>query len=323
MFSENFRTIKSCMRLGAVYASLIDYEFKCPRSTFAIAVALESFFPNHCRMGPDEMKKLDLFSQIMIAANEYVDIGLSARMKRRRQDTFYDLLELENRTLNMLIELKDIFDQEYPMHKSVSEAFINDIVLLSSQRGDFLGKEDLYLELDSAIFEVACVGLFVKGFSLNKNAPSKNIDEIIAKYSHILLNYSSDENSNGLIIKLKSLHAISMLLKIDDDLRDDGIDKILGLPSWRRWQDANDAAIIQIKIKAFEDQVFQGCDLPSYSLNGIRLLSDWTSKLKAIINRNNTPNEIPIAGHRYFRDFSTTLRHELKRSNTLDVFCDT
>jgi hypothetical protein len=327
MSLEKCTLVKDFLQLGLTYVvSELQQEqgLKCPRATLAIACALHSTFPESVSLDAKNLKMLDLFSQLMIAANEYVDIGISAAIKRGKQETFYDLLELENRTFNKLLSLKLSFAEIYPEKKGVFEMFLSDLILLSENRSLFEDKMSTFLEIDSAIFEIGCVYLLA-GQQLEHGShispldnPLTDADYLIDKYSPILSNYNGPQNSDFLN-RLRSLHAISMLLKIDDDLRDNGLDRLLGLPNWKEWQSLSQGSIPQYR----RDLVFlaqQGITLPPFSLQLIQWLSDRSSKIKAKKNSANVPSETPISQHPYFTGGSTTFRHELLSSGKMDAF---
>lgn len=328
MLLEKYRLVADFFKLGVTYAvSELQEEqgLKCPRATLAIACALQSTFPESVCLNTKGLTMLDLFSQLMIAANEYVDIGISAELIRgKKQQTFYDLLELQNKTFNTLLFIKKSFAEKYPEKLDVCEIFLNELILLSENRSSFKDNIDIFLEIDSAIFENGCLNLLV-GQQLNCKSninplyPSLiTVNDLLNKYYPILSSYNGPLDTDFLY-KLRSLHAISMLLKIDDDLRDNGIDRLLGLPNWKEWQSLGQGDIPQRR-KELILLAQQGNTLPPFSLIFIQWLSDWSSKIKAKRNSANVPLETPISNHPYFTSGSTTFRHELESSGKIEVF---
>lgn len=130
---------------------------------------------------------------------------------------------------------------------------------------------------------------------------------------------------SGLLGRLQALHAVEMLLKIDDDTRGAYVDALLGLPSFVSWAKNTSLEtgksvqqILDDKRNTYTTIAVAAGYLPEVVVNGVRKLCEVTSVLKA--GNHQTATNIPLIQHPYFRSFSTTLRHELVNSGTIHLF---
>lgn len=200
------------------------------------------------------LSTLNQLLPVQIACNDFCDIGLSARRQRARSTPiqYTPLLELE-RALSKRLDtcLNAILDSSENSNPIVDN-FINECVLLSTNRNSaysinksahYLNSDsclpDTYLQIDSAIYQACTVGatmpdiLTTSGFDLLK--PCKNMGDLLTKYSFYTnhnVDLVSSEPRPTHRATILGLHALSMLLKINDDARGVDEDCLLGVPSY-------------------------------------------------------------------------------------------
>lgn len=301
-----------------------------PRTSLAIYNGINAAFPEECDSQPSTLRLLDAFAPVLIAGNEAADIGISARLNRgNKQSNFSSLLTLENMTKQVLQSKADAFTSEYPQHAAVAHNFTADLMILSSNRAQFSDKFDVFLEVDSAIFEAACIQLcapsVLRHAGVDFAQPVATPEQLIKKYMPFL---SMEPHVEDLPIvnRLKSLHAIEMLLKIDDDTRGVEPDTLLGLPSFVTWattraHETNRSVddLLNEKKESYFDILRSSPYMSVPMVNIIRGLCELTSIHKA--QRTGVDNHIPLPRLPYFHRFTTTLRHELYSTGILhDLF---
>lgn len=303
-------------------------KLKLPRTSLTIMNGISMAFPEESVINPKNIRLIDDFAPLMIATNELADIGVSARLKRQvKQRNFYPLFELEKMIRMMHGEIQASFTNRYPQHADTARAFSHDLETLSTSRNTFESEEDTFLEFDSAIFEGACIALvaprILEELDFDYSALTTSPLELRLKYEPFML--KNPILDSGILGRLQALHAVEMLLKIDDDTRGAYVDALLGLPSFVSWAKKTSLEtgksvqqILDDKRNTYTTIAVAAGYLPKVVVNGIRKLCEVTSVLKA--ENHQIATNIPLIQHPYFRSFSTTLRHELTQSGTMDLF---
>ena len=310
-------------------------EVPIPRTSLAMFNGIASTFPESTKEGRREKAlKLSRFSPILIALNEAADIGISAdlRLKKGNIPSWKTkaLVMLKNRAFQDLNERKQTFLEQYPEEKEAIENFIKDFLFLSEHRGDFSPNNyPDFLELDSGIFVAICLHITVPdiakeaGIDLSKDV--NNLDDLKEKYSLFLLKDSDKRKFSPLEEKIRSLHALEMILKIRDDVndkRDSNIDAILGLPNFWRYAEKEETAKPYLALKDLHNAYMKIAkkEFPKPVPTLTSLLCSITSRIKSKKSSRSTKIiEDPENFHHFFgkRKQTTTLRHEMNASSVL------
>src|SRR3989344_5224233 len=221
-----------------------DGQLPIPRTTLAITCALERVFPEKVNeVGRCEVIRIiGSLSPLLVSLNEAADIGISARLRREsgcRQPQFLPLLMLENGLMLDLHRKYEAFSDSNGNGKAklVADVLINDSLLLSKERRDFSGAaQRSWLELDSGLCEVACQALVfpevLESAGIDfPGRPCRTVGDLLSKYSLLILGEADGvENMEYSQRRILGLHCAEMLLKVSDDIRGGGVDRLLGLP---------------------------------------------------------------------------------------------
>ncbi len=201
-------------------------------------------------------RALDLQELVAIWLNEYTDVGISAYFERQTAngERYVGLLELENRLREKVSsgvkQYMDIHNGPQEAHiPGLLEGFVNDAVLLSKERRSPELSRAEYLDLDSAIHEVAFMGAvspkILQGTRIPYKLNCSNVSELKRKYGLFLSDEPGMQDLNEYQRNALYLHSLSMLLKIQDDGIDgmsENTDGRLGLVSYGGMSEAERAA---------------------------------------------------------------------------------
>lgn len=208
--------------------------------------ALESQFgleTNELKIG-GLARMSDLQEHVAIWTNELADLGVSARIRRAtaQGEHYSALLSFENKLRGKVEEGIDVFASQYPSlgeinTRAILEAFSHDAVSLSSLRRSFTNPSE-YLDLDSAIHEIPFIACYDPqlpqhlGIDVYRTCNSEV--DFREKYALFLDKSPHNDSYNSSQARVRQLHGLSMLLKMEDDLSEDGdVDVVLGTKTFR------------------------------------------------------------------------------------------
>jgi hypothetical protein len=287
-----------------------------PRTSLAIFNGIKTIFPDEVRdQGEAEaLKRVADLTPVLFALNEMTDIGIPV-------DVAVGTIEGAEfvRTLTKyLASWREEYLKKYPGHRDTVTRLVNDFCLLALSRKTITTEQiPNYLELDSGIFEEACVRVATKSEWKSSGNEPTTFDELLENYSGYLIHGTTKlKRSDN---KMRGLHSVEMIMKIDDDMEGKDDDAVLGLPSYWRYAmevaggDARLANQVILDLKGEYTQEAVSAGFSGLTISLINLLRWGTSRLKANKEKMNGRNQAlhPIHLLPKHGETTTTLRHGL------------
>lgn len=299
---------------------------------FAFAEEMPSF------SGDELLRRIGSFTPYLIALNEMADIGVSAERRLNEgvpQSKILPLIllkgglekDLEDRKAEFLS--KNDGNEEAEMIVNTLE---NDFLLLSRLRDSFEPEEYRdYIDLDSAIVELACLELVIPDLSkkigidyFGDNCTDK--DSLKKKYGIFLTRDMSrlkDGDRPELSKKLLILHATEMVLKVHDDEVGHKLDKLLKIPNFASYAEAvsdKSGGLVSVKevLKELEKdylRIVQECGLSPSLVRLTKGLCAVTASIrieKACKERMKFEDLLQVQNLVGINYFTSTLRHEIE-----------
>jgi hypothetical protein len=309
-----------------------DSFLKIPGYSLPVFLALNAAFPKSMSLERflESFERVNDLSPVLVAANEYADIGLSAERKIHqegiRQEKFLPLHTLFTGLSKEFGERLSKLEKKYSGDGSIEglEMVLDDFIFLSQERQSFSVSEiRLYQELDSGIIEAAyLVWTFPEMLKLVGFDPTEHvstIDDLKSKYEVFDLS-RLEVGDNDFVKKLQGIHAVTMCLKIDDDL-EGSVDRILGIPNFTDWE-KNGYGNLKL-LRQWYVSIARRAGIPNLLTNIARL----TSFLRGVVKDRKAKEGISptddyfnisdYAGGRKFDQGCNTLRQKLDASGLL------
>ncbi len=209
-----------------------------PRSVMAVNVASRLMFDNYVEM-EEPFQKIASAIPIMLACNDYCDIGIAAERRRKRsgkltQEQFVGLVSLQTALRQKLDNAIETYGGN--IDRLLIAEYVEDSIALAKCH-EMVKPEDipLLLELDSAIFE------FFSLASVNEprirrfmkpaegNTPLERIKNKYIRFLEVAPNPDPD------LFLLRAMHIGEMLLKLQDDKLGSKEDALLNLKSFEEY----------------------------------------------------------------------------------------
>ncbi len=307
---------------------------KIPGYSLPVFLALNATFPKG--INPERVKesykRVNDLTPVLVAVNEYADIGLSAERKIRQgvsQDKFMPLHLLSSGLGREFGKRLARLKEKYLGDENIDglETVLDDFILLSQERLSFnQGEIPLYQELDSGIIETSYVVWAFPGIlelvGFNPTERTSTIDDLKRKYKVFDLS-KTDTGANHIAKKLQGIHAVEMCLKIDDDLDGASVDRKLGIPNFTDWEKGSDGRSLKSLRRHYMD-IARKSGIPNFLTSTARL----ASYVRGIVKDRNAGNGIiptddyfevsDYAGGRKFGEGCNTLRQKLVASGLLN-----
>ena len=223
--------------------TLVDYtrqtfinaaEVPQPRSVMAVNVATRLMFDDYSSM-EQPFQKISSAIQIMLACNDYCDLGVAAERRRKNgkltQEQFIGLVSLQSALRQKLDNAIETYGGT--IDRFLIEEYIQDSVALAKCH-DLVLPEDipLLLELDSAIFEFFSLAAVneprIRQYMqyADGDNPLEKLTNKYCKFLEVAPNPDPD------LFLLRALHIGEMLLKLQDDKLGSKEDALLNLKSF-------------------------------------------------------------------------------------------
>ncbi len=335
--------INSSFESIGIYLRLIleGKKVEIPRTALAIFNAINMVFPEEVKKeGKNRgLELLGNLAPVLISANEYADIGVSAKLRRENgclPNQEEGLLSLEKKTSSWLEKEIRNFNEKYgddSREAKVVQALIGDFLILSQKRGDFSSDEwRKFVELDSAIYVAGCLSLVVPSVldkvGMDFLKVCEGTEDIERKYSLFTISGGSvvcpmmESYSSVLTFsRIATLHFSEMNLKVRDDVVGYPLDKKLGIPNlWgyalhiAEKQSCSPREVIK-RIKGEYEFLALTGGLPLFVTNFAEILCHSTSVLKAKTSSiGNCDDSVNSIG----QSITTTLRHQLWRAGVIE-----
>lgn len=339
MITEISQEINAVKEVGLSAAELFKVardgeKLKMTRSTLAITLALRLMFSGENKVDSDAIVTINRALPLMIAENDYCDVGLAAVRKLSSgydQLTVYPLIELRNLLRDRRDrELKTIVENygEDSNVAKVLQVFNTDMEMLAMTAESIPPQEFAsFLEIDSALFEMACVGLI----------DQETVLKIVPDFFEVVpLDYKSLKKKYSFFVqdglpndpfekKVFGLHMSEMVLKVSDDMMGESEDGMLNNPTFIKYVGSLHDRFVSLKsIKlSYRDRAV-ACGIPrlvvdigDLTFSGVRNL-----KLKLSL-RNTEPEEVSRMWKiiQEEHEITTKLREQLNRSSIMpEVF---
>lgn len=270
------------------------------RDSLAILSALEMCFSDELNTvnKKESYKRVYELVPVMIACNDYCDIGLAAqkRAKSAHPEKQYPLLDLYSRLgQNLEKQLQKITESDPGFDRPI-RTYVEDSVTLAQNRfGIDTNDIPTYLEIDSAIFEAISIeaaipGLLQKtGFDLY--APATNLQELKEKYAFFI--EPPDKADSETQRKVKGLQAIEMVLKVADDFWGGVEDSILEVPSYLQFceeQTECDKETAKNNLLSTYRKNAQLCGVSNFVTNFSDLIFKLARKAKLHMKKKTVPS---------------------------------
>lgn len=233
-------------RIGGEFArrNISGDTLHLPREVLATYNGIASLFPERRSTVAEDITVISAYMPFLITLNEAVDLGISARLERRKasQHNFQSLLNLENKTFKDLEIRYQQFQEKYSEYGYIAWNATQDLTLLSTNREFFQVEEyPEYLEIDSGIFVGSTLSLlfpnqlFKNGFSMARRVSS--IEGLKKKYEPFVLSTKPVMEYTDFMKRVRALHSVEMCMKVLDDKNGVDIDVRLGIPNYLVWMD--------------------------------------------------------------------------------------
>ncbi len=329
----------------AIVSCLVPERLGIARNTLAISNGFNIAFPEETKeIGLKEtISRVGKVSKLLISLNEAADLGISALLRIQngaRQDQILPLMLLKNGLHDDLMQKKKEVDSSFDNAEHaelVTGTLINDFLLLSQNRFDFEPDQYIdFLDLDSGIFEAACIelsfpGLLKKAGIEFPGEKSETTEDLINKYGlYLSRNYLDKKNAlplNKIEKGVLFLHSTEMVLKVRDDGDGVGVDGLLVLPSFYYYAKnkvlRGESESVEKVISEVEESylnIAEDTGMPRGAMKFIKRLVEITSRLKG--NKafdeakvyEDSLNIIDLAG---VKGKDSALRHRIDGSSLL------
>lgn len=315
-----------------------------PRYTIPIVAALIVAFPTETRKENifSVIERFSSFVPFAVALNEMSDIGVPADLRllegKAKQGQFLPLLQTRNFLSRELDRRMDNFVEAFPYLKETVRVMRDDFLFLAKNRECF--NPVTCLELDSGIFEAGCMAVVFPNNDIFKkleiNFPGKachDPNELLKKYELFVLPEENTLPSNHYREAAQELHALEMLMKMDDDIKGTPFDRQVGIPNYHLWAESLSETTGEPVSKILKRTKGKYLHLASENLaqeiinRSIVLALHFSGKLKDFLAINGIQPvddlyQLPILCQRFFGLASTALRHQLEATTLLSVFDD-
>jgi len=252
---------------GSEWLGLRGSRLEIPRYTLTITAGLMWGFPKDIQSNGGTQKSLVILDKLMpalVSLNEEADIGISQKLglntlhPSEKFTVLSDNSTLRNWTTYNLVRFGLFLDNDI-VFEEIKTAF-EDFRLLSRHRGDFTGIKQIWLELDSGIYEAIILAAIVPGvlknteldLSQTRVAGESPRDYLQRKYKLFIFGNSTEiMTQNEMERKVLALHALEMYMKMGDDESGKEFDARFGIPNST---DCDDPKLLKMRYMALAEQ---------------------------------------------------------------------
>lgn len=267
-------------------------ELPQPRSVMAVNVASRLMFDDYETM-EQPFLKIAAAIPIMLACNDYCDIGVAAERRRKRgdltQEQFQGLVHLQTTLRQKLDNTIETYGGS--IDRQLIEEYLEDSIVLAKCH-DTVSTEEipLLLELDSAVFEFFSLAAVneprIRNFiePANGNTPLERMKHKYRKFLEVTANPDED------LFLLRAMHIGEMLLKLQDDKLGTNEDSVLNLKSFDEYvsqfpPDERELKYAQLRAKYLQELSQLG--FSEFSAVSAEVLFTMVQKLKFYLITGN------------------------------------